>query len=251
MKNKIRYLFLIGGYDLEMSEIINILKQSGLNFIDKKLKWGAKLSDYSEYLSHKGIIAGIELTNDITPPKNYLQIDHHNENSGFPSSIEQIAELLGIELTHYQKLIAANDKGYIPAMESIGASDEEIKVIRKKDRSAQGVTQNDEKLAAEAISNMKTIQGIVVLFSKTSKFSAITDRLYPCNKLLIYTNHELAYFGEGAGKLAKKFTSFITKHKAYCGGGENGFFGFVKDFLPAEEIINKALKEIPDLINGL
>ncbi len=52
----------------------------------------------------------------------------------------QIPELLNIELSRWQQLIAANDCGYIPAMLKMDASNNEIEAIRKADRKAQGVT---------------------------------------------------------------------------------------------------------------
>ena len=89
------------------------------------------MSDYKEYLNEKKIIIGIELTKNIESPAEYITIDHHNENSDKPSSIEQIAELLNIELNFEQQLIAANDRGYIPEMIKMGASQEKISEIRK------------------------------------------------------------------------------------------------------------------------
>lgn len=45
------YIFFIGGYDLEMVEIRNMLQSHGCAFFDKKLSWGAKASDYKEELA--------------------------------------------------------------------------------------------------------------------------------------------------------------------------------------------------------
>ena len=52
------FIFLLGGYDLEMVEIRNLLfayKASStpefqIDFIDKQLQWGAKLSNYNDLI---------------------------------------------------------------------------------------------------------------------------------------------------------------------------------------------------------
>jgi hypothetical protein len=144
------FVFLLGGHDLEMLTIKQLLIANGFseekNIADLNLKWGAKLSEYQNLFNDDQTFVGIELIQDIDPPPHYLNIDHHNENANKPSSIEQVAELVGIELTREQQLIAANDKGFIPAMEIFGATHEEIADIRRRDRKAQGVTKEDERL---------------------------------------------------------------------------------------------------------
>lgn len=83
-------------------------------------------------------------------------------------------------------------------MLEIGASHEEINLIRQEDRKAQGVIEDDEKLAQEAITNgTEKIGSLYVVFTTANKFSPICDRLYPYEKLLIYTPNELIYYGKG------------------------------------------------------
>jgi len=220
-------VFLLGGHDLEMLEISKMLSSKGIRFYDENLKWdNAHLSKYSNRLNDTDFFVGIELITDIKTPTHYLLIDHHNENAEKPSAIKQVAELFDITLTHYQLLVAANDKGYIPALEAMGATKDEIEYIRKRDRKAQGVTNEDELLGEKSIIENLTIKnGITVVKSLTSKFSTITDRLYTCNKLLIYTDDELNYFGEGISSLTLAYDNLIKQQKAYSGGGEKGFFG--------------------------
>ncbi len=43
-----QYIFLLGGHDLEMQEIRNILEEKQLKYFDYNLAWGAKLSSYSK-----------------------------------------------------------------------------------------------------------------------------------------------------------------------------------------------------------
>ncbi len=239
-------IFLLGGHDLEMLEIRKILLSKGLRFYDENLCWdNAKLNQYSKEFNGTDSFIGIELVADIEPPTNYLLIDHHNENAEKPSAIEQVAELLGIMLTRDQQLIAANDKEYIPAMEAMGATKQEIADIRKRDREVQGATEEDERLGEQSIrENLSIEKGITVVKSRTSKFSTITDRLYPCTRLLIYTDHELSYYGQGISQLVLAFGDLIKQHKAYSGGGENGFFGISFKSLPTNELIETKNKMI-------
>ena len=150
-------LFLLGGYDLEMLTIKQLLEdRNDCVVADKHLYWdNALLSAYQEELLEYADceIYGIELRENITVPDNYISIDHHNDRSSGPSTLEQVASILGVTLTRYQQLVAANDKGYIPAMKALGASKEEIDEIRRKDREAQGVTEEDELLAEQSIKN--------------------------------------------------------------------------------------------------
>ena len=67
--------------------------------------------------------------------------------------------MLKIELNRWQKLISANDRGYIPAMKRMGATNDEIKEIREYDKECQGVTPEDERLAEKSIRENTKILG--------------------------------------------------------------------------------------------
>jgi hypothetical protein len=250
MEPKTPFIFLLGGHDLEMAEIRRIADAHGITFHDHNLGWdNAKLSAYSNVLNDEDRFIGIELTTDIDPPKNYLLIDHHNENADKPSSLEQVAKLLDIELTREQQLIAANDKGFIPSMVAIGATPEEITKIRRLDREAQGVTEEDEHLGEKSIKKNRKEKGeITVVKSLTSKFSTITDRLYPCTRLLIYTEKELNYFGIGTNQLKVEFAKLIKEGKAYSGGTGEGFFGLTKEGIESLGGIKPARKKVLEIL---
>ena len=205
-------------------------KHKGIPYHDRDLGWkDAKLSAYADVLNDEEEFVGIELESDIAPPARYKLIDHHNENSVKASSIEQVAEMLGIELSREQQLIAANDKGFIPALEVMGASMEKITNIRKKDREAQGITKADELLGKKSIRrNLKETDGIIIIESLTSRFATITDRLYPYKKLMVYTNDELSYYGEGRDILKENFDRLINEKKAFYGGIGQGYFELKK-----------------------
>ena len=241
-----QYIFLLGGHDLEMREIKKILESiPDILFFDERFQWhNANLSAYKPVLHQYGnssnvMIYGIELLeNDALPlPLNYCRIDHHNKDNTNVSSLEQVAEILNIKLTWEQQLIAANDRGYIPAMQQLGASPKEIQQIRLRDRMSQGVTEEDELLAKKAIENSIIEQGVIVVESESNRFSPICDRLYPYEKLLIYTDDELMYYGKGKERLPAHFDSEVNAGKMFHGGGSDGYFGTAKGVYPLKEII--------------
>ncbi len=229
-------MFLLGGYDLEMKTIKKLLDRYNQSYIDNNLSWGAKLSSYINNIKNNYLYIGIELIEDIAPPLNYITIDHHNEQQSKLSSLEQVANILGINLSRKDKLIALNDSGYIPAMVNFGATQKEIDEIRKKDRKAQGVTTKDEELAIKSINLAQKYDDIVLLEALTSKFSAIVDRLYGKN-ILIYRGDELIYYGRDIKLLVDYYSDNIKEKKVYYGGGF-GFFGFGSGNFTNEEIKN-------------
>lgn len=243
MTTPIPYFFLLGGYDLEMVTIRELLEANGLqegqDFLDKQLSWGAKLSDYQDDFHPERTNVAIELTEDIAPPTNYQLVDHHGANDRLPAAITQIADLLDISLNRHQQLVAANDSGYIPAMKAMNATEKEIQHIRKLDRSAQGVEELDEQLAVASIAkNRKVVKGVTVIKSQTDKFSTIADRLYgkTNDKLLIWTDEELTYYGNGKQRLEQHFQHYLAGNKMYAGGGEKGFIGVGKGKFSSQEI---------------
>ena len=115
-----RYVFFLGGQDLEMLTIRKLLVDSGQTYLDKSLGWGVKASAYAKEIAmiHQDGITPVlvELEIDIKLPESAVVVDHHNDRSGEEASILQVAQLLGIMPTRDQILVAANDSGYIPAM---------------------------------------------------------------------------------------------------------------------------------------
>lgn len=237
-------LFLLGGCDLEMQTIRDVLQFHVCAYADHHLQWNnARLSSYrkdiEEYLSGKdcGNIYGIELEKDMDAGSNYIAIDHHNMQSHAPSALEQVLSLLGVPMTRKYQLIAANDKSYIPGMLAMGATDEEVKNIREADRKAQGVTESEEYLAEKAISENLTRRGnLIVVRALCSRFSPICDRLYPYESLLVYTSDEWMFYGKGADKVVELFKEDFHNGKIFYGGGPQGYVGGKKGAYTEEEI---------------
>lgn len=237
-------IFLLGGNDLEMTTIKNLLVNAGEQFETHDLRWdNAKLSSYEKTLEEYGNspdyqIYGIELNEDIPHPDNYVRIDHHNDFANKPSSLEQVATLLGLAMDRHMQLVAANDSRYIPGMIKLGASREEIDDIRRADRAAQGVSEDDdERLAEESLKSCKgDASNLYVVKSLTSKFSTVCDRMYPYRRLLIYNDDVAEFYGEGVNDLTSLFKSELDAKKMYHGGGDSGYLGTVSGAYSKEEI---------------
>lgn len=245
-----KLIFLLGGHDLEMCVIADLLRTQHIFYKDHSLQWdNAHLSQYQEELQRYGNnfsyqIYGIELKEDIVLPTNYIRIDHHNDFISHPSALEQIAGILNISLNRYQQLVAINDKSYIPGLQTSGATPNEIAQIRYDDRKAQGVTDKEERLAEQAIREYcERIENLIIIKALSSRFSPICDRLYPYEKLLIYTNNELMYYGKGAELLTKLFETELNHEQFFYGGGKDGYIGTVHNSLSSDQ-----LKKIVNLI---
>lgn len=218
-----------------MEAIRQMLDAQGAPYADKHLGWGASVNDYrDEILNAPGDTAvyGIELTENMDGwalPGNYTRVDHHNDYSEKESSIRQVADIVGVELSREQQLIAANDSGYIPAMKAMGATNEEVADIRRRDRAAQGVTEEEERLAAEALKDnaTRTENSVSVLVpDNLSHFSPITDTLYGTKHITVYNGKELCYYGPLAHTLGSTYKDDVEQGKMYYGGSpESGFFG--------------------------
>lgn len=245
-------IFLLGGMDLEMSVIRDMLKEHNVVYYDNSPKWNnAVLSSYNDVLKkyhnkNNVIVYGIELTEDITAPENYIRIDHHNDFSHKPSSLQQTADLLDVEMSYFYKLVAANDVAYIPGMKQLGATEQDIIRIRTLDRKCQGVTDEDEAAAEKSIKeNMRIHNGLTTVRSYTTSFSPICDRLYPYDSLLVYTDKEATYYGTKVCQLKNMFCDEIKAHKMYYGGND-GYFGIARDAYSKDEL-NTILNKIINL----
>jgi len=243
------YLFLLGGQDLEMQTIRDLLLaqgyREGIDFIDHKLAWHqARLSAYSAFLAIPKKLVGIELSLDIAPPAGYLSIDHHGARSEEESSLEQFAALMGITLSREQRLIAANDSGYIPAMQALGATPGEIAHIRQLDRKAQGVTPEMEQQAeADLIHNLREHGPLTVVQTQLETFSPLTDRLFGRPHLLIYNDATLTYYGSSRNQVVAAYQPAIQEGRAYYGGqSPGGYFGLAKGHWTASQLTVHAEK---------
>ena len=243
--------FLLGGADLEMQTIRDVLVRQDIPFVDHHLRWdNALLSSYQKELQEikEGqTIYGIELREDILPPACYRAIDHHNGLSSFPCALEQVMGILQLPMNRYEQLVSANDKAYIPGMLALGATSEEIATIRLADRKAQGVTEEEEHLAERAIAdNKEFVNGLIIVHALSSRFSPICDRLFPYHKLLVYTDSEWMYYGEESTKVRELFSDELLEGNLFYGGGEQGYVGIKQNVYDKNEIL-EMVDEIKNL----
>lgn len=242
-------IFLLGGHDLEMLTIRDMLLASGECFHDVGLSWNnATLSAYQAEINETDLFYGIELREDILPPAHYVRIDHHNDYFWKKSALEQVADLLHVPLNRRQQLVVANDSAYIGGMKALGATDEEISSIRQADRKAQGVTEEEEKIAEEDARQAVSKGNLKIVYTSVSRFSPIVDYLYPFRNLLVYNNAELVYYGERQPQLVNCFQEEVKTGRAFHGGGESGFFGLPRGRFSSDEIKNY-VESISKIIN--
>ena len=249
-------VFLLGGRDLEMLTIKEILDRAGkeqVSYVDKGLSWGAKLSAYADELKSfkDSEIYGIELERDLPMgqiPDHYHSIDHHGEFESKDSSLEQVLQVLkevgvDVPMTDDLKRIAANDKGYIAGLNQAGAKFDQILDIRRRDLDAQGVTEDDRKMAVDSVNQKEVIEKdgcrLIVVEALTDRFSAIvdtllldveakSDRLKEMDRILVYSDTDFCYYGKDRdGWLTAVRKAFgLSVKQIYKGGGDEGYFSF-------------------------
>lgn len=257
-------LWVIPNNDLEARTIGEMLKREGENFLVTGQAWGASWNNLEvelkekidEAIKNNMTIYGVELQGDSNGA---INVDHHkygeDDRSNPKSSIEQVAEILGVKLTLDEQFVSANDKGYIPAMKKLGEElginendlEEIIKNVRMRDREAQGVTIEQEAQAEEAIKRLGNIGEMnyyLCVKIPHSKTAPVTDRLYEKykNLLIISGDGETNFFGE---------TEMINRLNEIFPGGwsggqleeGNGFWGGYGDQEAIKETIERHIKE--------
>jgi hypothetical protein len=232
-----------------------MLERNGEEFLVTGQDWGASWDKLEEEIKQaikqskeeEKQVYGVELKGDANGAVN---IDHHryddDDRSNPDSSIEQVAKILGVDLSIDEQFIAANDKGFIPAMlelgKNLGISESDLKEIvaniRMRERQVQGITMEQEAQAEEAISKLGEISNKQALIKVEdlphSKTATITDRLFGKydNLLITSTNGETNFFGktEIIKALNDKFP------KGWSGGQLDQGSGFWGGYADQEEI---------------
>ncbi len=237
-------VFLLGGADLEMYQIEKRLRRAGKEFVNRNLQWGAKIDDYvdvvEEILAEGNTPVAVELSG-ADKVEGVVDVDHHNEKSDRPASIVQVMNRLGKSVSLVDEMIAANDSAYIPGMEDkmeeYRAILEEkyghekfgrlkkklVELIRKEDRRMQGVTNEMEQEAEEAIARAEHgPNGLVIVKFSGDKPSPITDRLFSSwpdgkqNLIVVCKSQDdtkdVYYFGSGdiCKEVKEKFGDIIS-----------------------------------------
>lgn len=259
-----RRVFVVPKNDAESTRIIEILKERKEIFLVTSQSWGASWENLEEeikveieeilkkfqFLAQRTDIYGIELKGKAL---NFLckNIDHHHyhddDRRNEKSSLEQVAELISYQMTNYDKMISANDTGYISAMKSlnIDITDSErgalIIKVRALDRKAQGIKEVQEQQSIKAIENLEKIKDTIIIKSEHSKCSCYTDRLFGEYKrlLIISEDGEQNFYGD------KKTIEKLFKKIGGWKGGEinnnNGYWGGYANQEDVEKIVKEFL----------
>jgi hypothetical protein len=253
-------VFFLGGADLEMRTIRELLTECTVRFFDRQLAWGAKASDYRSEI-HQVLSAGatpvlIELRVDLPIDLTQIRvIDHHGDFAGrqSPTSLEQVFALLALPAarwTRWHDLVSANDRGHLRAMHSLNppATMTEMMHVRELDRAAQGATPEEEAEARRAIeaASVAANGALTVLVLRHTRSSLAADLMEPLlggigyQNLLIHTPAGTDFYGEGGivKALADRFPQ-----DSWCGGDlpERGFWGSSRREAGLEEVITHRL----------
>lgn len=246
--------------DGEAVQIAKILKEKNVKTLITKQGWGASWNNLEpeikkqieEYKNKNFEVFGVELQG--AAPSGAVNIDHHcydgDDRSNEKSSLEQVADLIGYKLSLFEEFIAANDKGFIPAMISLAKtknlSKEQtqtlIQKVRLQDRAAQGITPEQERIAEKAIEEAEVSDLLTVVRMAHSKTATVCDRLWGSyeNLLILSEDGEVNFFG--CQKVIKKLSDLI---KGSWSGGDldhdNGFWG---GYPPQDLDIEKEVKNL-------
>lgn len=246
--------------DGEAVQIAKILKEKNVKTLITKQGWGAswanlepEIKEKIENYKNKNFeVFGVELQGKA--PEGAVNIDHHrydgDDRSNERSSLEQVSELIGHELTLYEQFVSANDKGFIPKMIELAktknlSKKETQKMIEKarlQDRAAQGITPEQEKIAEKAIEEAEVSDLLTVVRMAHSKTSTVCDRLWGQykNLLILSEDGEVNFFGEK--RVIEGLSSLV---KGSWSGGDldhdNGFWGGYPQNLDVEKEVKKLL----------
>lgn len=215
-----RLRFFLGGADLEMVEIRDLVAQTlgpGA-LVDKGLGWGAKAECYAEEIAAARAAGLTPVLIELTGAEEVagaISVDHHNERAGEPTSLEQVFALLGLPeeaWTRRMALVAANDRGHLRGMAAMGATPEEMAAIRADDRAAQGIAPEEERTGWAALEAANALFGGRLLGVRLphGRMATVADPLRigertdgrPPRDLLIEAPGEMGFFGRGDGVMA-------------------------------------------------
>jgi len=244
-------LWILPLNDAEMMEIRQLLLAHDEAVAVSSQPWGATWSNLETGLVNwveEAVAANpnLEIRGvELAGPSRFggSDIDHHqyrgDDRSHPLSSLEQIAGLLGTPLTRWQQLVAANDRGYIPAMRALGATPSEIMAVRRYDRTAQGVTERDEERAERDIAEASYFPDLVEVYCPDGSTSAHSDRLYEvAAQILLIDPNKWTYFGPRHSQLAGLE---LPEHNWTGGSPASGYWGIKKPSLASQIKIRRAL----------
>jgi hypothetical protein len=246
MQNRIWVLAVNDG---EAVEIVRLLQEHGEQVLRSRQPWGESWAGLEEEIQAAlcqfrnanplGEIVGIELSGENA--YGACNIDHHRYDSDDRScplsSLEQVAARIGAQLSRRQQLVAANDRGFIPAMQEMGATKDEICDVRDQDLGAQGVTA--EQIAAERleIDSASVRGGRYIVKSVFDTPTAHADILFlekRATEWLICGPKVWSYSGP---RHAQMVALHLEEHHWSGGRQESGYFGVQQPGARSQQLI--------------
>ena len=260
MSNNSKILIVTPVNDGESAQITKILKEKNIKTLITKQGWGASWANLEpeikkqieNYKNKNFEVFGVELQG--AAPSGAVNIDHHrydgDDRTNELSSLEQVAQLVNHKLSLFEEFVSANDKGFIPAMYELAKTknlDEKetqkmVEKVRLRDRAAQGITPEQEKIAEEAIKKAEVFDRLTVIHMEHSKTATVCDRLYGKykNLLVVSSDGEANFFG--SREVIQKLSGLVEG--SWSGGDldhNNGFWGGYPQNLDVEKEVKKLL----------
>jgi hypothetical protein len=255
-------LFCLGGADLEMATVCDLITEIlGPQAIsDRGVTWATPcastyLPDIRQALATGRRVILLELRDDLPadlPRDNLLFVDHHGPAAGRdkPTTLEQVFALLDLPPQRWTRrlaLVAANDRGHIRALRTLGASADEIAAIRADDRRSQGITPDEETAGQAALAVRETCLGgrLTLVRLPHGRTATVADPFaieQPGKPLLVLSPGEVDLFGPGA-----LVTALDRAFPGGWSGGElpeQGFWGHGEPVPPLDAIL-KAIDGVP------
>jgi hypothetical protein len=261
-------LWIIPKNDLEAFAIYKMLQRNNENYLVTGQAWGAswdKLEDdikekILEYQAKGDIqVYGVELQGSF--PKT-INVDHHSygndDRTNSKSSLEQVAEILGVDLNYAELFISEGDKGSVEAVRKLGKelqmSDEKIddilSIMKSLSFRIQGITKEQEEQSAEAVKALGEIDGVrdyIEIEIPHSKTVTVTDKLQGkyLNLLIISGDGETNFYGqtEYIMQLKNKFVGGWSGGKLDEG---HGFWGGYFDQSEIRTFVRSMMEKIKD-----
>ncbi len=214
--------FFLGGRDLEMQAIGELLAIHDCVVFDRHLDWGALASAYADEiyscLRQQCTAVLVELKDDlqladVAERGAVIFVDHHGERAGLtqPTSIEQIFALLQLPESAWSRdldLVAANDRGSVQGMLRLTppATRLELLQIRAADRRAQGISAEQEESGRLAANDAQVCLGgkLTTVSLSHNRTATVTDVLDAnlggsgYQNLLIRSPQEICFLGYGS-----------------------------------------------------
>jgi hypothetical protein len=201
-------------------------------FFETKQPWGAswkglesKIQEHLCNLYKNSIVYGIELSGKNS--FNAINIDHHRyrdeDRSNKLSSLEQVAEILGCPLNRWRRLVAANDRAWIPGMLAEGASMEELEAVRNQDRQVQGLNPDHKRQAVLDINKAERHGRKMFVQCHKGINSFHSDLLWgSADEWLLTSPHLWTY----SGNRVEYFQQLDLPEEYWLGGSSSfGYFG--------------------------